>query len=73
MGKFTETDGGVSAAHIGGLNFIAGYVDHIVLYRFIPKTLTTSELEVIWLVKNGAVAGKDYDYDKPDLAVDRNL
>lgn len=64
MGRFTAPDGGVTSAHVGGLNFVVAYVDHSVIYRFIPKTATTSELEVIWLVKKGAVAGKDYDYDR---------
>ena len=64
MGKFTDSDGGVSALHIGGLNFIAAYVDHVVLYRFIPLSHSTCELEVVWMVDKDAVEGKDYDKEQ---------
>ena len=31
------------------------------VYRFIPRTVDCTEMEVLWLVDGEAVAGRDYD------------
>lgn len=37
------------------------YPNHSMIYRFIPKTVDTREMELIWLVKG---EGTDYDLDR---------
>ena len=61
MGRFKAYDGGVTSIHIGGTSFLLCYPDHGVIYRFVPKSADTCEMEVIWLVSGAAVEGKDYD------------
>lgn len=64
MGKFTAFDGGVTSVHLGGTSFLVCYPDHGMIYRFIPKTADSCEMELIWLVHKDAEEGKDYDFDK---------
>jgi phenylpropionate dioxygenase-like ring-hydroxylating dioxygenase large terminal subunit len=59
-----EYDGAVTAVHVGPTSFLVAYADHGVIYRFIPRTADTSELEVIWLVRGDAQEGRDYDLEK---------
>jgi Rieske 2Fe-2S family protein len=64
MGRFRKSDGGVTSIHLGPASFLVAYSDHGVIYRFIPKTLETCELEVVWLVDREAKAGADYDLER---------
>ncbi|MFK0273588.1 aromatic ring-hydroxylating dioxygenase subunit alpha [Ensifer sp. NPDC090286] len=64
MGRFTDFDGGVTSIHLGGTTFLVCYPDHGMIYRFIPKTAETSEMELIWLVDGKAEEGRDYDLEK---------
>lgn len=64
MGRFTDFDGGVTSIHLGGTTFLVCYPDHGMIYRFIPKTAETCEMELIWLVDGKAEAGRDYDLDR---------
>ncbi|MGF7160300.1 Rieske 2Fe-2S family protein [Rhodoligotrophos appendicifer] len=64
MGRFTQFDGGVTSVHLGGTSFLVCYPDHGMIYRFIPKTTDSCEMELIWLVRGDAVEGEDYDLDK---------
>ena len=64
MGAFTGYDGGVTSTHLGPASFFIAYADHAVLYRFIPRTALTCEMEVAWLVRGGARAGVDYRLDE---------
>lgn len=61
MGRFTDFDGGVTSIHLGGTTFLVCYPDHGMIYRFVPKTVETSEMELIWLVRGDAEEGRDYD------------
>ncbi|MGE0006845.1 MAG: aromatic ring-hydroxylating dioxygenase subunit alpha [Parvibaculaceae bacterium] len=61
MGKFRRYDGGVTSIHVGGTSFLVCYPDHGMIYRFIPKTVDSCEMELIWLVRGDAVEGRDYD------------
>ena len=63
MGAFRDYDGGVTSTHLGPASFFIAYTDHGVLYRFIPKTALTSEMEVVWLVRSDAREGIDYNLD----------
>jgi Rieske 2Fe-2S family protein len=64
MGQFTDYDGGVTSIHLGGASFLVCYPDHGVIYRFVPKTDQTSEMELIWLVRGDAIEGVDYDLER---------
>ncbi|HEV2503600.1 MAG TPA: aromatic ring-hydroxylating dioxygenase subunit alpha [Mesorhizobium sp.] len=64
MGRFSEYDGGVTSIHLGGTTFLVCYPDHGMIYRFIPKTADTCEMELIWLVRGDAEEGRDYDLEK---------
>lgn len=61
MGAFRDYDGGVTSVHVGGTSFMVCYPDHGLIYRFVPKTVDTCEMELIWLVHGEAVEGRDYD------------
>jgi Rieske 2Fe-2S family protein len=41
------------------------YPDHCVLYRFIPRSITETDMELVWYVNGDAVEG--VDYNKEDL------
>lgn len=64
MGSFTAYDGGVTSIHLGGLTFLVCYPDHGVIYRFVPKTHSTCEMEILWLVRGDAREGIDYDLER---------
>ena len=64
MGRFTDYDGGVTSVHLGGTTFLICYPDHGMIYRFVPKTAETCEMELIWLVRGDAVEGQDYDLER---------
>jgi phenylpropionate dioxygenase-like ring-hydroxylating dioxygenase large terminal subunit len=64
MGKLKADNGGATSIHCGPASFCLAYTDHGVIYRFIPRSLQYTEMEVIWLVKGDAVEGKDYDLAK---------
>ena len=57
-------DGGVTSVHIGPTSFLVAYADHGVIYRFIPRNADACDMEVIWLVRGDAEAGRDYDLEK---------
>ena len=39
------------------------YPDHCILYRFIPRSLTETDMELVWYVNGDAQEGADYDRD----------
>ena len=61
MGAFSAPDGNSTYFDIGPISDFLAYPDHGVVYRFIPKTVDHTEMEVIWLVHQDAVEGLDYD------------
>ena len=61
MGAFTASDGNSTYFDIGPISDFLAYPDHGVIYRFIPRTVDHTEMEVIWLVHPDAVEGIDYD------------
>jgi Rieske 2Fe-2S family protein len=61
MGAFSAPDGNSTYFDIGPLSDFLAYPDHGVIYRFIPRAVDHTEMEVIWLVHQDAVEGLDYD------------
>jgi phenylpropionate dioxygenase-like ring-hydroxylating dioxygenase large terminal subunit len=64
MGKFPDYDGGVTFFDVGLTSSFLAYPDHGLIYRFIPKDVHSTEVEVIWLVRDDAQAGVDYDLER---------
>ncbi|MGH7023378.1 MAG: aromatic ring-hydroxylating oxygenase subunit alpha [Caulobacteraceae bacterium] len=54
-------DGACVFAEVGYLSAFLAYADHGLLYRFIPRGVLETEMEVIWLVDGEAREGADYD------------
>ena len=64
MGKFRDYIGGTTFFDVGPTSTFLAYPDYGVIYRFIPKNVDTSEMEIIWLVNGTARAGIDYDLER---------
>ena len=64
MGHIKGYDGGAGDFQMGPLSFMLNYPDHCVLYRFIPRSLTSTDMELVWFVNGDAQEGVDYDRDK---------
>ncbi len=63
MGQFTGYDGGAGDFQLGPLCFMLNYPDHCVLYRFTPRGMTATDMEIVWFVRGDAEEGRDYDRD----------
>jgi phenylpropionate dioxygenase-like ring-hydroxylating dioxygenase large terminal subunit len=61
MGQFSAYDGGVTFFDVGLTSDFLAYPDHGLIYRFIPRSVDSTDMEVIWLVRGGARPGTDYD------------
>ena len=61
MGRFKGYDGGAGDFHLGPVTFMLNYPDHCVLYRFIPRGLTATDMQIVWFVNGDAREGADYD------------
>jgi phenylpropionate dioxygenase-like ring-hydroxylating dioxygenase large terminal subunit len=64
MGQFREFDGGVTFFDVGLTSNFLAYPDHGLIYRFVPKSFDCTDMEVIWLVREDARAGIDYDLER---------
>jgi phenylpropionate dioxygenase-like ring-hydroxylating dioxygenase large terminal subunit len=64
MGSFSASDGNSTYFDIGPLSDFLAYPDHGVIYRFIPRAVDRTEMELLWLVDAEAVAGEDYEVDQ---------
>jgi phenylpropionate dioxygenase-like ring-hydroxylating dioxygenase large terminal subunit len=64
MGHIKAYDGGAGDFQMGPLSFMLNYPDHCVMYRFIPRSLTSTDMEVVWFVNGDAQEGVDYDREK---------
>lgn len=64
MGEISAYDGGCTFGELGYLSAFLAYPDHSVLYRFAPRDLQQTDLDVIWLVRGDAVEGRDYDPER---------
>ena len=63
MGDFKGYDGGAGDFQLGPLAFMLNYPDHCVLYRFIPRGMDRTDMDVVWFVRGDAQEGRDYDLD----------
>ena len=48
---------------LGPVSFFLLYDDHIIAYRFLPKSIDECRCEIFWLVHEEAVEGEHYDID----------
>ena len=64
MGDIKDYDGGAGDFQLGPLTFMLNYPDYCVLYRFLPRSLTETDMELVWFVRGDAIEGKDYDVDE---------
>ena len=64
MGDFSDYDGGFCYADVGPASFFLAYPDHGVVYLFIPRAAPKTDMEIIWLVKETANEGVDYEREK---------
>jgi Rieske 2Fe-2S family protein len=64
MGNFSDYDGGVTFFDVLPCSDFLAYPDYGVIYRFIPKRVDATELEVIWLVRGDARENVDYDRER---------
>ncbi len=63
LGEIPRFGGGAADLMFGPVTYAIFYADHAVLYRFLPAGVQTTDMEIIWLVKEEAEEGKDYQLD----------
>ncbi|MEM7209999.1 MAG: aromatic ring-hydroxylating dioxygenase subunit alpha [Pseudomonadota bacterium] len=64
LGSFAGYDGGAADIQLGLFFYGVMYPDHIVLYSFLPVDAKSSKMHIVWLVRDTAEQGRDYDVDK---------
>jgi Rieske 2Fe-2S family protein len=61
MGRFQDYDGGITQVRLYPVNYLIAPCDYAVLFRFTPLDAANTEVELTWLVREGARAGRDFD------------
>lgn len=64
MGEFTSYDGGESAIGFNPVSFILAFNDFALMFRFTPRGVLTTDVELTWLVHEDAEPGVDFDPDR---------
>ncbi len=64
LGSLTDYDGGATDIQIGVLNNFLAYSDHVVGYRFVPRGLQETDIQIVWMVRADAKQGQDYNHDQ---------
>jgi phenylpropionate dioxygenase-like ring-hydroxylating dioxygenase large terminal subunit len=64
MGGRAVSDRACVFAEVGYLSAFLAYSDYGVVYRFIPRGVLETEMEVLWLVDGAARVGHDFDLDR---------
>lgn len=64
LGDIKDYDGGATDFQVGPVTYALAYCDHIVLYRFTPLSVDSTDCDITWLVNESAEEGKDYDLKK---------
>jgi len=64
MGDFKEYDFGMGTTYVGPLNHLLTYTDYGAAFCYVPLGPRETALNITWLVRGDAEAGKDYDLDK---------
>ena len=54
LGNIKEFDGGASNVMFSNLTFLLIYADHVVLYRFTPHSVNSTDADLVWLVRSDA-------------------
>ena len=63
LGRLNGFDGGATDIQLGTLNFLLAYSDHVVGYRFVPRDVQETDIQVVWMVRSDAEEGRDYMLD----------
>ena len=63
LGDLTAPVNAATDMQVGLINNFLIYGDHVVGYRFIPRGLQETDIQVVWYVREGAREGADYDRD----------
>ena len=63
LGDLSGFDGGTTDVQIGILNNFLVYSDYALAYRFVPRSLQETDIQVVWFVHQDAEAGRDFDLD----------
>ena len=64
LGNLSDYDGGAADFQIGPFCYGLIYCDHIVLYSFLPVSVRSTDMQIIWLVRDDAKEGTDYDPER---------
>jgi phenylpropionate dioxygenase-like ring-hydroxylating dioxygenase large terminal subunit len=64
MGEFPGHDGNSTYFDVGPFSDFLAYADYGLIYRFAPRSVELTEMEVIWLVHEDAIEGQDYDVER---------
>ena len=64
LGRLPALDGGATDLGIGTFNYFLIYADHLVGYRFVPRGLQETDIQIEWYVRGDAVEGQDYSVDE---------
>lgn len=60
LGSLRDFDGGATDVSLGILNYFLVYSDHLVGYRFVPRGVQETDIQVVWMVRKDAEEGRDY-------------
>ncbi len=59
LGELKQYDGGTTDVMIGALNNFLVYAGYVAGYRFVPRTLQETDIQIVWIVRGDAVEGSD--------------
>jgi Rieske 2Fe-2S family protein len=59
-----EPDGGFTIFYVGPLNHFLAYADYGAIFRYVPRSVSRTELVITWLVRGDAVEGVDFDLER---------
>ena len=65
LGDVTRFDDGASNGQFGALCYLLVYCDHCIIYRFTPRSVDSTDMDLFWLVN--ASAEREVDYHVEDL------
>jgi Rieske 2Fe-2S family protein len=64
LGKLTTYDGGITGINLYPSCFFVCCSDYVTLNCFVPLDVDHTQVELVWLVRNDAVEGVDYNPEK---------
>ncbi len=63
LGELKQPFNGANDLQLGILNNLLIYSDHVVGYRFVPRGVQETDIQMVWYVREDAEEGRDYDVD----------